>query len=367
VTVAGFDLTFCAPKSVSLLHGLAEPELAARVQAGHERSVEAALDYLQEHALAVRRRASDVPRIPEPAEAVPAAAFVHRTSRALDPHLHTHVLLANVARGPDGSWSALDGRGVYAHASAAGALYQAQLRHELTASTGVVWGPLAHGRADIAGIGPDVRAAFSRRAAEIAAHLHDRGLVAANGRVSRRAARVASLATRSPKDLAAGAEELRPWWRERASALGLGPRRLDAVLDRVSVRTPSGPAPDGEARAVADALVAQHGADRPFARRHVVRAWSSALAAGAPAAEVAAVVDRFLDEIGPELPRAGPSTAGVRRDAPGVGERRMEMPERLRRREIEVLLERRGMAPVDRSRARQREQVHALGIDLGLG
>ena len=57
-----------------------------------------------------------------------AAAFRHRASRAGDPLLHTHVVIANVTQGPDGRWSALDGRLLYRHATAAGYLYQASLR-----------------------------------------------------------------------------------------------------------------------------------------------------------------------------------------------------------------------------------------------
>src|SRR5919108_523192 len=61
-----------------------------------------------------------------------AAAFRHRTSRAGDPQLHTHVLVANLIEGVDGRWSALDGRRLYAHAKTASYLYEARLRAELT-------------------------------------------------------------------------------------------------------------------------------------------------------------------------------------------------------------------------------------------
>jgi conjugative relaxase-like TrwC/TraI family protein len=57
-----------------------------------------------------------------------AAAYRHRMSRAQDPQLHTHVVAANMARGADGRWTALDARHIYEHAKAAGAVYQAHLR-----------------------------------------------------------------------------------------------------------------------------------------------------------------------------------------------------------------------------------------------
>ena len=69
-----------------------------------------------------------------------AATFRHRASRAGDPQLHTHAVVANMALGPDGRWTALDARPIYAHAMAAGCLYQAVLRARLTAELGVTLG-----------------------------------------------------------------------------------------------------------------------------------------------------------------------------------------------------------------------------------
>ena len=57
-TVAGFDLTFCAPKSVSILHLLAPGEIAGQVGDGHHAAVAEATDYLQRAALRVRRTRS---------------------------------------------------------------------------------------------------------------------------------------------------------------------------------------------------------------------------------------------------------------------------------------------------------------------
>ncbi len=55
VTVAGFDLSFCAPKSVSMLHALGPTEIAHDVRAAHVAAVDAALDYVERRAVAVRR------------------------------------------------------------------------------------------------------------------------------------------------------------------------------------------------------------------------------------------------------------------------------------------------------------------------
>ena len=124
--VAAFDLTFSAPKSVSVLFAIGEPALAGALVEAHESAVDAALGYLEREACRVRRGRGGVRR--EVGEGFVAAAYRHRMSRAEDPQLHTHVVAANMARGADGRWTALDATPIYQHAKAAGFLYQAHLR-----------------------------------------------------------------------------------------------------------------------------------------------------------------------------------------------------------------------------------------------
>jgi conjugative relaxase-like TrwC/TraI family protein len=133
--VAGFDLTFSAPKSVSVIFGVGDPAVAAAVRRGHERAVAEALGYLERSAAAVRRGHGGA-TVHETGGLV-AAAFRHRTSRMGDPQLHTHLLVANLGCGPDGRWSALDARRIYEHAQVASFVYQAVLRGELTRELGL--------------------------------------------------------------------------------------------------------------------------------------------------------------------------------------------------------------------------------------
>ena len=104
--VAAFDLTFSAPKSVSVLFAIGEPGLAGALVEAHESAVDAALGYLEREACRVRRGRGGVRH--EVGEGFVAAAYRHRMSRAEDPQLHTHVVAANMARGADGRWTALD-------------------------------------------------------------------------------------------------------------------------------------------------------------------------------------------------------------------------------------------------------------------
>src|SRR5471032_2411497 len=93
--VAGFDLVFSPPKSVSLLHALGEEGTRQAVNEAHTSAWQAALGYLEDEACVIRRGAQGRRR--EHAVGFVAAAYQHRTSRAQDPHLHTHVIVANMA------------------------------------------------------------------------------------------------------------------------------------------------------------------------------------------------------------------------------------------------------------------------------
>ncbi len=198
-----------------------------------------------------------------------AAAFRHRTSRAGDPHLHTHVVIANLAHAPsDDRWTALDGRPLYSWLSPVGQLYEAHLRWELTRRLGIEWGPVRNGMADVAGVPRPVLREFSTRRREIEAHLDE------HGQHSARAAQFATYATRQAKDTAIEAEGLLPGWKARAAALGFDAEALAAVLDGAAVTEPPAPGTPAAERlyrwlASADGLTARASA---FGEREVIKA-----------------------------------------------------------------------------------------------
>jgi conjugative relaxase-like TrwC/TraI family protein len=146
--IPGFDLTFSAPKSVSVLWATGDERTAAAIRDAHERSVRAALTYLEREAAVSRIGAA---RRAAHGSGFVGAAFRHRMSRAGDPQLHTHVLVANLVRTEDGEWRALDAQMLYRRAKTAGYLYQANLRHELTRTLGLEWREVHRGAAEIAG------------------------------------------------------------------------------------------------------------------------------------------------------------------------------------------------------------------------
>jgi conjugative relaxase-like TrwC/TraI family protein len=287
--VAGYDLVFSPPKSVSLLHALGSDEVRHAVDQAHLAAWQAALVYLEQRACVTRRGKNGAVR--ERGSGFVAAAYQHRTSRARDPHLHTHVIVANMARSPDGEWRALDGEPILKHYRlAAGYLYQAQLRYELTRSLGVEWRQPEQGMAEIAGVPDAVLRAFSQRRAQVLDYLERRGTSGFY------AAKVAAIETRDRKETI-DLPRLRQEWRARAAEHGLGRRQLKRLLGRTVEHVID----TGE---VATRLAGPEGLTEKrstFTGTDAVMAWAQTHVHGAPADRVLAEVDGFIrrQEIAP--------------------------------------------------------------------
>ncbi len=283
--VPGFDLTFLAPKSVALLHELGSKEASNEIVNAHDAAVAAALGYLERHASGARRGKAGKTSISS--KGFIGAAFRHRTSRAGDPLLHTHVLVANVIRGSDGKWGALDAKHLYRHAKTAGFLYQAQLRKELTRRLGVEWMPVRKGAAGIEGIERSVIRAFSRRRAEVEAVLGERS--EATGRERE----VAAFTTRQAKDYKVSPQRLLPQWREKAEQLGLSQEVLERTLERSRDSQPT----TSELAAIHGRLAEPEGLTEQqsaFTRRDAIQGVCGQLTAGADVVEVEKMADAFL-------------------------------------------------------------------------
>lgn len=92
------------------------------------------------------------------------ARFEHRTSRAMDPQRHSHLLVSNRVRCVDGVWRSVDSRAAHPQFKPAGTVYHAALRAEATARLGIAWGPVnEHGQADIAGVPEQLIDFWSKR------------------------------------------------------------------------------------------------------------------------------------------------------------------------------------------------------------
>lgn len=282
--VAGFDLTFSVPKSVSVLAAL-RPELDAQITEISEQAVRRTLAWLEDVACVSRRGHNGTSQVV--GDGFVAATFRHRTSRDADPQLHWHVVVANTTRGPDGNWRTLDGSQLYPIAKTAGYLFEAQLRHDLTAAMGIEWHAPINGIADMAGLPFALLQVFSKRRAAI-----DESL-SANGWTSARAAQMAAYATRRAKGDIADHADLVTRWATEAREHGWEPALFDRAVNRSVAR------PDreqlreflGEWFVAADGITQHRGT---FARSDALRFVANAVANGITIDEAEAVTDELL-------------------------------------------------------------------------
>ncbi len=125
---AGWDLTFAAPKSLSVLAATVVEGSQSLVEA-HRIAVSDVLSYIESTHLGAARAAAPGGR--RPIAGAVAADFQHRSNAAGEPHLHSHVLVANLGVLPGGEWSALSASDWWPARRSLAAIYQLGLRHYL--------------------------------------------------------------------------------------------------------------------------------------------------------------------------------------------------------------------------------------------
>jgi conjugative relaxase-like TrwC/TraI family protein len=230
-SVRGYDATFSAPKSVSVLFGLGDPEVRRQVTEAHEKAVRAVLGWIEAHAHTRMRHHGHIMCVD--AEGIVVGVFRQHTSRKLDPQLHTHAVIANRVGAPAGRWLALDARTIKLDQRTLSALYHANLRAELTRRLGVRWQPPEHGIAEIVDFDPDVLAEFSQRTKDVQRRLDEklgrfRIDLGRDPTVSERwkLEREAVVDSRPAKPHGPTPVELRQEWQVRIRTLGHDPERL---------------------------------------------------------------------------------------------------------------------------------------------
>ena len=277
VSVTALDLTFSAPKSASVLFALAGAEAARTVVAVHNEAVAGSLSYLEQHAVTATRQTGPS-RVVLPTSGAVAAVFTHGVNRNGDPHVHSHLVVANLVHGADGRWGACDRRGIAAHRAAAAAVYEAHLRAGLATALAVRWTGGPGRTAEVAGIGPELLAAFSSRGADIRRHMYETAVHSSRG------ARIAWAATRPAKTPGAPFTDHEALWRRRADDVG---GRLE--LERAGA--PAGRAVLDEHRFAGVLSLPAHGGAH---RRDVVAAFAVAARDGASASAVDRLVAQWV-------------------------------------------------------------------------
>jgi conjugative relaxase-like TrwC/TraI family protein len=291
--VAAFDLTFSAPKSVSVLFAIADDQTAGALSEAHERAVDAAFSYVEAEACFTRRGQNGIHRVR--GDGFVAAAYRHRLSRAGDPQLHTHVVVANMTRA-EGRWTSLEAHGLYEHKSAAGAVYRAVLRAEVRQRLAWVWWrTTSRGLFEIDGVPQAVLREFSRRRVEIEERARELTGVAASS-LSRERLQGIALATRKAKAHVVDGARWQEEARARAAEHGLSRRELDrlqAAPPRGADRSEADVLPSAASRLSGpDGLTEQH---NTFAPRHALAEIAGEYKQGASVAVVQRATNDYLD------------------------------------------------------------------------
>jgi conjugative relaxase-like TrwC/TraI family protein len=245
---AGWDMTFSAPKSVSVLWALSDEQNRRLVEQAHQSAVLSATKHLERTAAWARRGSGG--GIREPTAGLLMAQFDHHTSRESDPQLHTHSFIFNLAPRRDGSWGAIVSRELYKAQKEGGAVYRRELANGLER--------LGYGldrQKDgfrVAAIPRDVERAFSKRrqAIEEAARTH--------GYKTPKGMELATLRTRRAKqDMKL--DGLVQTWQAEAKAMGFAlsrdHQRSAAAASERSLVTPAGVKVSGPSPRTASAQV----------------------------------------------------------------------------------------------------------------
>lgn len=223
--VLGYDITWSVPKSVSAVYAQGTDKDRASIDAAIESAVSAGMVYLEREGFHVRRNG-----VRETAHGMVAASYRHYTNRALEPQLHEHVVVANMARNSLGETRAVDARGLFAHATTAGYLAAAELRSELADQLGVAWADVHKGIADIDGVDRSTIMAISSRREALMTLAEEMGYFTPAGRQK------AALATRPSKEQPVDGVELQDRWRELLAEAGFDAAALERLRSRNELR-----------------------------------------------------------------------------------------------------------------------------------
>ena len=199
----GWDLTFSAPKSVSIVWAGADAQHRQEIEQAHQRAVQEAFDYLEANTITRRGKGGS---IHEEARLV-ASRFNHYTSREGDPQLHSHVVVSNFSLRKDNTVGTIDSRIFYENKMAAGALYQVEMAWQMQ-KLGYKIEHGIKGTFRLTNVTKEAELLFSKRAKQIDDLVQERGIKSYAG------TRGIVLATRADKVISDLSEREETWGRE---------------------------------------------------------------------------------------------------------------------------------------------------------
>lgn len=209
----GLDLTFSAPKSVSMQALVAGDK---EVTAAHDRAVTRALAHVEQLAEARKKVKGKTYR--ERTANMVTAKFRHEMSRAKDPQLHTHAVVLNMTQRADGAWRALSNEDIFRVQHEVDALYKAELARGLQELGYSIRLVDDKGNFELGHISRDQIEAFSARSRVIEEALASEGKTRATATTLEK--QVIALATR-PRKNEADREIVKQYWVEKSRELGI--------------------------------------------------------------------------------------------------------------------------------------------------
>lgn len=208
-SVPGRDLTFSAPKSVSLLALVQEDK---QMIDAHNCAIDRALNYIEQNCIYTRTGQGGSNH--QQTRNIVVAVFQHQDSRNLDPNLHSHCVIFNQTQGEDGKWRSMDNRKLYQQKMTLGMVYRHELSQQIIElGHSVNW--KENGIFDLANFKLEQLQQFSSRRAEI--------LNVAGVNSSGKAKSYACVSTRNKKEYikAHDRKALRDFWTIRYNSFGL--------------------------------------------------------------------------------------------------------------------------------------------------
>ncbi|MDQ7032247.1 MAG: MobF family relaxase [Desulfonauticus sp.] len=213
---AAIDLTFSAPKSVSLVSFFGDKDDRIAAKEAHDQAVKTVLEHIKNNNIIhTRDEEGKLAKINQ--DSLVAVKIDHALSRLKDPQLHSHVLVANVAeREKDGQKTALEPGELMRDQKKLGLLYRQELAHQLEQKGFSITWDKEKLSFEINGISQQQIDFFSKRREEILSHLRENGL-----QDTTRAKQIANLETRDPKEKNVDLRQLRAELEQQAKEAGL--------------------------------------------------------------------------------------------------------------------------------------------------
>ncbi|WP_242121222.1 MobF family relaxase [Sphingomonas lacusdianchii] len=230
----GYDLTFSAPKSVSVMAYIGGDKRILGPDGAHTKAVQNTMAWVEKN-LAQARTTADGKTTTVNTGNLVYALFQHDTSRSLDPQAHIHAIVANMTKMADGTWKALHADKVWANNTVIGSIYHAFLRVEMEKLGYKIEQLGKHGTFELAGVPKGIIEAFSQRREQIMLKAEQLGIVSPKGRDG------VTVNTRDPKLNVEDRDGLQKDWKDKATGLGFDGKEVLADAQASAAREAAGP------------------------------------------------------------------------------------------------------------------------------